>query len=98
MSRIIMNTMRLTTARVGMARATRRSTYCFIELGTGSRASPRPCPAGSARGGRSSARSEAGPPGSPRPAGRLLVEPGVEEAHAEAVAVVVLEALHVGRI
>src|SRR3989449_11437016 len=42
-------------------------------------------------------------PARPRRGGRSrgpwsLVEPGVEQAHAEAVTVVVLEALHVGRV
>src|SRR5204863_4396380 len=59
MRRSSRNTITLTRKSVGTARATRRSTYCFIGL---------------------------------------LVEPGEEQSHAEAVPVVVPETLHVIRM
>src|SRR2546423_2874920 len=59
MRRSSRNTITLTRKSVGTARATRRSTYCFIGL---------------------------------------LVEPGEEQSHAEAVPVVVPETLHVSRM
>src|ERR1700675_573134 len=68
MRRMRAKTRTLTRKSVGIARARRRSRYCFTAWAA-------------ARARR-----------------RLLVEPRVEQAHAEPVAVVMAEALHVGRV